>query len=509
MSGTGSGGNQPLPTPRGFSTPGSPWAPEPPIKCFLAPAQRHRPLRGRLSGRCWSCGEPHICPPPWNAPGAPKPEGSVRGTLSEHGGGVPRLAPPRVSVGAAPTPGPSRRIGEVAGAAPAASPRLLKHRGWVRGGGGGWRVQGGGRGGFGGQPDPAIQRSEEVCLNAVWFPMEGGEDAGEGSRHSLGGLPGLQQLGRVGGTAAAPHPCPEGRLEGLGGMAGSQGCPRTGAGAEAAAGAADGSSGQGGRAVGSRAAVGFLGFVVFGRGARLRLLPGAAGAAGTLGIGRTLLLAEFGSAVLEPHLEGMEGMGAPLATVPGRSGSPWVQAELPGSGVALTALHPLGRNVFHITRGIRVSAITWICEGDARGGKWGGDTVTLHPSLHPVGSEPAPQPSPQIPTVPTVGCTSLTLSREGGGRDPHSCGSLHSYGDGRSDKGAVCTLRGGSYKRGLHRHRETPQRGLCTDTGGQHSQRRVCTHTGVSALTPGTSAPTKWVSLSSLDSPASRCLGLA
>lgn len=205
-----------------------PVAPRAPlIKCFLAPSPAAQPIEGVSP-----VGSPASTPKPGVRREPPNPKALPGARRLSVGVLPPAWHPmvpqhPRVTLGAAPTPGPShqRRVREVAGAVPAPSPRLLKHRGWVRGGGGGWRVQGGGRGGVGGQPDPAIQRSEEVCLDAVWFPMEGGEDAGEGSRHSLGGLPGLQQLGRVGGTAAAPHPCPEGCLEGLGGMAGSQGVP--------------------------------------------------------------------------------------------------------------------------------------------------------------------------------------------------------------------------------------------------------------------------------------------
>lgn len=49
--------------------------------------------------------------------------------------------------------------------------------------------------------------------------------------------------------------------------------------------------------------------------------------------------------------------------------------------------------------------------------------VTLHPQLQ---SERAPQPAPPN-----------TIPREGQEQDPHSCGSLHSYGDRCSDKGGV------------------------------------------------------------------------
>lgn len=54
---------------------------------------------------------------------------------------------------------------------------------------------------------------------------------------------------------------------------------------------------------------------------------------------------------------GMEGVGAPLATVPGASGNLWVQVALPGSGVGFTTLPSLGGNVFHISKGIHVSTI--------------------------------------------------------------------------------------------------------------------------------------------------------
>lgn len=82
----------------GLSGTAHPVAPRAPlIKCFLAPSPAAQPIEGGSPGamlehpQCY--GEPRIYPQTWSAPGAPKPEGSARGTLAERGGVAPRLAP--------------------------------------------------------------------------------------------------------------------------------------------------------------------------------------------------------------------------------------------------------------------------------------------------------------------------------------------------------------------------------------------------------------------------------
>lgn len=117
--------------------------------------------------------------------------------------------------------------------------------------------------------------------------MESGQDPGEGSRHTVRGLPGFQQvraLWPAGGAPGAPRAdtWPAGVLDPLvhrGGGGVDETGPRCGdgAGAEAATRAAHVSRArEGGRAVRRRAARGLLGLVVFGGSPSLALLGGRA-----------------------------------------------------------------------------------------------------------------------------------------------------------------------------------------------------------------------------------------
>lgn len=162
-----------------------------------------------------------------------------------------------------------------------------------------------------GQQHVVVLPLEEVGLEWSWLPVEGGQDAGERSGHGgFRGLPGLQQLGRVGAPVAGAHARPQGGLEAGGGVPGAQAwLPRARAGAEAVGRTVQApGSRQGGRAIRRGTAVGLLGLVIFGGGPVVRLLAGRRAVAAVVaavlpfGVGGPFLLPELGPAVLEPDL---------------------------------------------------------------------------------------------------------------------------------------------------------------------------------------------------------------
>lgn len=162
-----------------------------------------------------------------------------------------------------------------------------------------------------GQQHVVVLLLEEVGLEWSWLPVEGGEHTGERSGHGgFRGLPGLQQLSRVGAPVAGAHARPQGRLEGGGDVPSAQAwLPRARAGAQAVGRTVQApSGGQGGRAVWGWAAVGLLGLVVFGGGSGVRLLACHRAAAAVVaavlpfGVGGSFLLPKLGPAVLEPDL---------------------------------------------------------------------------------------------------------------------------------------------------------------------------------------------------------------
>ncbi len=146
---------------------------------------------------------------------------------------------------------------------------------------------------------------EQVGLDCVGFPVERGQNAGEGpGRHTVRRLPGLQQV--LGLDGAGPRRALEALVDGGrdGGVGEGGRGARDRAGAEAAGpGAAHvPGAGQRRRAVGRRAAGRLFRLVVFrGTAVLARLLAVGAGVC-SFGVGGAFLFTKLGASVLEPNL---------------------------------------------------------------------------------------------------------------------------------------------------------------------------------------------------------------
>lgn len=192
-----------------------------------------------------------------------------------------------------------------------------------------WR----GRGVSGGRPGASRGRQlEEIGLQGgAGLPVEGRQNPREGPWSGFRRLPSLKQLRRARARSAAPtarHAGPQRALERLWPRPGSRSGPQ-GGGQRAGAQARAGQAGRGRRrrqrrgAVGRGAARGLLGVVVLRGAARLTLF-GARRARRTLGVGRTLLFAELGPAVLEPDLRAQGPVSpGPAGAVRPPSGGGW------------------------------------------------------------------------------------------------------------------------------------------------------------------------------------------